>query len=540
MPWNYIKHLLSPRTQSDPLPGMVQNSAGGAAYPVDDWKRFERFLILGSEGGSYYASERSLTVDNAQAVVRCLMEDGPRAVDMIVDVSHSGRAPKNDPAIFALALAAASDNEASRAAALASLAKVCRTGTHLFQFADSVNALRGWGRGLRRAVGRWYLERPVEQLAYQAVKYKQRNGWSHRDMLRLAHPQAGEGDAMRRALFDWICGREVAAEALPEIVRAHDVAAVTADAGGVAELIRAHRLPHEAVPSQFMGEREIWSALLDEMPMTAMIRTLNRMTAVGLLAPMSDAAAHVAERIQDAGVLAKARVHPMGLLVALKTYAAGRGQKGSMTWDPVANIVDALDRAFYLAFEQVEPTGKRILQGLDVSGSMGGATISGTSLTAREAAAAMALVTTATEAKVHTIAFTSKGDGHFPVPGTTDTGVTPFPLSSKQRLDDVVKSMTGMPFGNTDCALPMIYALERGIEADAFLVYTDSETWHGKVHPVEALRTYRDRTGIPAKLVVVGMVANKFSIADPTDAGMLDVVGFDTAAPALIADFIRG
>jgi 60 kDa SS-A/Ro ribonucleoprotein len=35
------------------------------------------------------------------------------------------------------------------------------------------------------------------------------------------------------------------------------------------------------------------------------------------------------------------------------------------------------------------------------------------------------------------------------------------------------------------------------------------------------------------------MVSNGFSIADPNDAGMLDVVGFDAAAPAVIADFIR-
>jgi 60 kDa SS-A/Ro ribonucleoprotein len=39
---------------------------------------------------------------------------------------------------------------------------------------------------------------------------------------------------------------------------------------------------------------------------------------------------------------------------------------------------------------------------------------------------------------------------------------------------------------------------------------------------------------------VVGMVSNGFSIADPSDGGMLDVVGFDAAAPAVIADFIRG
>ncbi len=102
-----------------------------------------------------------------------------------------------------------------------------------------------------------------------------------------------------------------------------------------------------------------------------------------------------------------------------------------------------------------------------------------------------------------------------------------------------MKAVGNLPFGRTDCALPMLYALERGLKVDAFVVLTDSETWAGKVHPVQALRQYRERTGIAAKLVVVGMVSNGFSIADPNDAGMLDVVGFDAAAPAVIADFIR-
>ena len=51
---------------------------------------------------------------------------------------------------------------------------------------------------------------------------------------------------------------------------------------------------------------------------------------------------------------------------------------------------------------------------------------------------------------------------------------------------------------------------------------------------------YRRASGIDARLIVVGMVSNGFSIADPADPGMLDVVGFDTATPQLISDFARG
>jgi 60 kDa SS-A/Ro ribonucleoprotein len=524
---------------------MVPNSPGGAAYPVDDWKRLERFLVLGAEGGSYYASERTLTRQNASGALACIAADPQRAVDMIVQISDAGRAPKNDPAIFALALAAASDSEAARAAALAALPKVCRTGTHLFQFAEAVNDMRGWGRGLRRAVASWYLDRPIDALALQAVKYKQREGWSHRDLLRLAHPSADETDAPRRALFDWMCGREVPADSLPPLVRAHDEAQAAETADAIVGLVREFSLPREAVPPEWQNDKAVWDALLADMPMTAMIRTLNRMTAVGLITPMSDAARYVAEKVQDVKALTKARVHPLALLIAHHTYAGGRGLKGRLEWQPVREVVDALDRAFYLAFEAVEPSNKRIMLALDVSGSMDSGQVAGAPLTPREGAAAMALVTLATEPQTHTVAFSAEGRQAWKSPfgskwaGYTD-GISALPLSPKQRLDDVVKVMRSLPFGGTDCALPMLYALDKRMPVDAFVIYTDSETWAGQIHPVEALNRYRTEMEIAAKLVVVGMVSNQFTIADPNDAGTLDVVGFDASAPAVIADFLRG
>jgi 60 kDa SS-A/Ro ribonucleoprotein len=53
------------------------------------------------------------------------------------------------------------------------------------------------------------------------------------------------------------------------------------------------------------------------------------------------------------------------------------------------------------------------------------------------------------------------------------------------------------------------------------------------------LKQYRQKSGINAKLIVVGMTATEFTIADPNDAGSLDLVGFDSAAPAIMSDFVR-
>ena len=107
------------------------------------------------------------------------------------------------------------------------------------------------------------------------------------------------------------------------------------------------------------------------------------------------------------------------------------------------------------------------------------------------------------------------------------------------RLDSVIEKVRAIPMGGTDCALPMVWARRHQLRVSAFVTYTDSETWAGNIHPAQALRQYRDECVGNAKAVVVGMTSNGFTLADPNDRGMLDVVGFDTSVPAVISDFVR-
>ncbi|HET9621995.1 MAG TPA: hypothetical protein VFP84_11550, partial [Kofleriaceae bacterium] len=220
------------------------------------------------------------------------------------------------------------------------------------------------------------------------------------------------------------------------------------------------------------------------------------------------------------------------VLSALLTYQRGGGARGSPTWRPVASVIDALEAAFYASFGAVQASAKRTLLALDVSGSMACDDLAGVpGLSPRVASAAVALVTAATERDHTFVAFTRTAGG--------GSGITALHVSPRQRLEDVVKQVGELPMGGTDCALPMQWAESNRIDVDTFCVYTDNETWAGTVHPAQALRAYRNARGIPAKLVVVGMTSTGFAIADPDDAGMLDVVGFDPSTPSVIADFAR-
>jgi 60 kDa SS-A/Ro ribonucleoprotein len=559
---NYAK-LFNRRvtSQSLPIPGstQVRNSNNGYSWTVDDWTRLDRFLILGAEGGTYYIGERELVKQNHDALIRCFKADGFRAVNRIVEISDAGRAPKNDPAIFALALAVTHGDAPAKAHAFANLNKVCRIGTHLFHFAEYVNAMRGWGRGLRHAIGHWYADRGADDLAHQAVKYQQRDGWSHADLLRLAHPKApsrthdavfrwmlagadslGEREVKRKVHGEKRLTKYAAVGELPKLIDAFEQAKRASTTGEIVKLIHDFDLPREAIPTQWLNEPLVWGALLERMPMTAMIRNLGKITSLGLLQPFSHAQRLILGKLRDEAALKRVRIHPLAILVAQKIYAQGRGDKGKLKWSPVTAVVDALDEAFYATFQNVEPCGKPMLLALDVSGSMASSMIVGSCLSAREASAAMALVTAATEPEHEIIAFSAAAGGYGGKWGGGESGITRVNLSARMRLAEVVKRVEAIPMGGTDCALPMLWAARNKLNVSGFITYTDSETWAGAIHPAQALRQYRDEFVDDAKAVVVGMTSNGFTLADPSDKGMMDVVGFDTSVPAVIADFVRG
>ena len=540
--------------QTAPLPGsgQVANNAGGFSHQLDDAQRLQRFLILGSDQGSYYAKSTALTAENVGCLDRMIAAGrGVEAVALTEAISVNGRAPKQTPTMRVLATCARCDDLQTKTAAYAALAKVCRIPTHLFEFLEAAEkasgAATGWGRAHRKAVGNWYNGKSPMALASAVTKYQQRNGWAHLDALRLAHPKPA--DDVHACVFTYIAkglaaaaqahGEQPACQGVLSFLRAVEAMKACTDEAECAKLIADHRLVREHVPTALLSSTTVWGSLLEQMPLGALIRNLGKMSSIGLLVDGSPAAALVAGKLNDVAALKAARVHPFSVLVAHKQYGAGRGEKGSLTWPVCQLVVGALDSAFRLSFQAVQPSGKRFCLALDVSGSMTwsflgggggggyGSTGGGTTLSAHQASAAMALVTLATEPVCEVMAF-------------SDT-FQPLTMQPNMSLAEANGATTGMSFGRTDCAQPMLWAMQQQKDFDCFVVYTDCETYAGSVHPCAALRQYRAALGIDdAKLIVVGMSSNGFTIADPSDPGMLDVVGFDAAAPGVMSDFVAG
>ena len=430
--------------------------------------------------------------------------------------------------------------------------QVCRTASTLFTFLKYAEQFRGWGKGLQKAVYRWYNDRPVDKLAYQVIKYRQRDGWTHADVLRSAHNHVTVPDAEHALLYNWIAGRGTRDRfenqmpgSLPELVGWFEELQATDNVMRVTELIGGSggTISWEMIPDRLINDAMVWEALLDAgIPQTALMRQLPRLTRLGLGSGLTGA--RIANQLKDTEALKRARVHPINVLVALRTYASGKAVKGSTTWTPERMISDALDAAFYNAFGAVESTGKSTLIALDLSGSMEWNNCSGMEITPREACAALSMVTAAVEPNHEIVGFT-QGPGAWTssLPDTRwggRAGISKLDISPRRRLDDVINYTASQPAGGTDCSLPMLWAAANRVAIDTFCIYTDNETWAGTMHVDQALDNYRQATGRPAKLVIAAMTANGSSLCDPKDPDSMDISGFDSSCPQLISDFSSG
>lgn len=582
--------------QSLPMEGyeerMVENNAGGYVFDTDLMTKVKSFILFGTEGGTYYVNERELTMRNAGWVLDALTEDGPAVVQLAESLNVAtkdgdrwlpARAARKNPAIFVLALARVYGDEQTRLAMYDVIrrGKLIRTLSQMYQLLNTIKQVSEsgkitWSSGFKKAIEAWLDSFNDRKFAMQAVKYRGRSFGKHRitlhNLMRMVHPRPMS--ETRNILYDWVgsmadeatshsdihgymkhlasgAQRELDADNVFDYAAGFSELQFTDNPKRVVELIANYGYTWEMIPNSWYSDskhterQEIWKALLGlpaysftprlnedgtvkwRMPMTALIRNLPRLGSYGLLPEVGgrDVVSYVIDQVTNEEAIIRAGVHPIRMLQALRGY--GSGYNRNLNWDVNPRIVDALDDAFYLSFGAVEPTNKRVGYFIDVSGSMGWNNCLGLEdINARDASAVLTMVLARREPEFLVRAF--------------QTNLTKFDVTPRMTLNAVIDKMSRMDFGGTDCSLPMSWAYDNNIELDAFVILTDNETWAGGTHPTETLRTYRDNFNRDAKLVVVGMASNGFSIADPLDPGTLDVVGFDAQGPDIINNFIRG
>lgn len=522
------------------LSNHTSNSTGGVCpWEVSDKAKLRRFLCYGSEGDLYTAREEAgVSMESAGALLS-LLQDG-RGTEVVEDIkrySQDGQAVRLNPSLFALALCSQHSELKTRQAAFKALKEVCRDPAHLFAFIQYKKELKEgmkcgiWGRALRKAVSDWYNEQDAMSLAVAVTKCKQRDGWSHQDLLRLSHTKpANEAISLisKYVTKGWkdvqagYADKENSEEVMKVLSYLEVVEKVkhSCDETEVINLIEEHKLEREQLLTDHLKSKQVWRALLKEMPLQSLLRILGKMTSNKILEPGSADTEAVCERIQSEMALKKAKIHPFTLLLASENYKRGQGYQGKTKWEPDSSILTAMDSAFYKSFMCVEPVGKHFVVAVDVSTSLS-SVVPGTSISTAVAAAAITMTFARTEADTQVLAY-------------SEGALVPCSVSADMTLAQATAELVKIPGGSTDCTLPITWATENEKAVDVFIILTNNPIWTCTTSPVEALKKHRQKSGTSSKLLMCGLTSIGHVISDTEDRGLLNICGFDVGAMSVI------
>jgi 60 kDa SS-A/Ro ribonucleoprotein len=444
-----------------------------------DWKEeYLQMLVTNTVSQVFYASEDSM-LDDAISMHRFAADEDPEFMARALVYARNEGFMRLQPIVGLAVLSLASPKLFTKI-----FGKVVRILPDLVEFTLVLESL-GRGQG-----GRTIKRAAAEKLAsideYAVLKYAgEGRGYSLRDLLRVYHPKARDekSDLLFRYIADNLDWNEVPDDTLPKI-RAFEKlkgldASDEADAATEAvSLIKEGKLPYNVVTGAVTRmPKELWAALMPDMPLFALVRHLSTLERCGVIAE-NEPDSRIASRLTDPEAIHRAKILPFRFSQAWQQVSSGWLRK-------------SLERAVDLSVDSLPDIKGRTVVLLDISGSMDGRFLM--------AGSVLALSIQRKSGKGNLIVF--------------DTEATEIEIAKCESILSVASKIGA--FGGTDTGCGIRLMTEQKIFADNIVIVTDEQQNAGSPFYTE-LCHYRNKVYHDAKAFVVD-VAPYGNAMVPTD-----------------------
>lgn len=466
------------------------NREGYPAYARSLEEQYVQTLLTNTIGNTFYADSETLLSE--------------------ADALHDQMLEKN-PNFVAKALIFARNRGLMRLQPIFGLAKLSSVSTELFarifdnvvlipsDLQDFMVILEGQGRGqggraVKRQVAR-FLNNVSE---YWAIKYNGRGrGYSLGDIVKTVHPKPISDT--QKAIFAYLVGKEYDKTQVPQI-SAYEALKKTTDVKEQIALIHEGKLPHEVVTGVVKPTKEIWNAILQQMPIFALLRNLNTLDRAGVLDENRE---YITSVLNNPERLTKSKILPFRFVSAF--------QEVSKPW-----VKDVLRQSVELTFDNLPEIPGKTAVFLDVSGSMKGEYLQIGSVFA------VALYKK------------TKGNGIF---WTFDTRVyDPQPSMYDSILTQAERIKAG---GGTDTGAPVEKLRKDNIYVDNIIIITDEQQNTGSPFYKE-LEKYRRSINPNTKAFVIDIAPYRSAMIPPTDKNAHYIYGWSETVLHYIAMSIKG
>lgn len=472
-----------------PVPD-TQNRDGYPAYTRSLEELYVQTIMTNTLGNTYYANKQELLQE----------------ADQIHDAML-----KKDPLFAAKALAYGRKNGYMRLQPIFGLAKLAAVDQEIFKkvfpevvlipsdLQDFMTILEGMGRGqggraIKTAVSEWLNANLTE---YWAIKYNGRGrGFSLTDIIKTIHPNPQNRN--KNAIFKYLVKGTIE-EDLPQI-RAFEELKKTTDPKAQIRLIREGKLPHEVVTGTTKMTSKLWSALVPDMPIFALLRHLNALDRAGVLEMHRKS---IRDKLTNPEILTKSKILPFRFLTAFSQV--------EKAW-----VKDVLRQAVEMTFINIPEIPGKTAIFLDVSGSMSDdylriGAIFGLALYKK-----------------------TKGDGIF---WTFDTNVhDPKPSLYDSILTQAEKIQAR---GGTDTGAPVRKLSAEKETVQNIIIITDEQQNTGSPFYQE-LKHYRNQVNPATKAFIIDIAPYRSAMVPKNDKNTWYIYGWSDQVLQFISQTIKG
>jgi len=184
----------------------------------------------------------------------------------------------------------------------------------------------GMGRGMRRFLSDWYLNKDPYDLALEVFRIKSRHGWSHADIIQLARVRT-EDPAISAVLKAVVRDVDDAQEAFKDKPEAQPILEYMAcvkdmntceDTETAIKLIDKHSFDVESLPTKLLSDARVWEHAISRLPVRMVLTRLKAMAKRGFLTdPNSSVLEKVLQSIKDPLALTASKLQPADILTII-------------------------------------------------------------------------------------------------------------------------------------------------------------------------------------------------------------------------------
>lgn len=488
------------------------NAAGGRAYSLTPKQALAQFAMTGCFNGTYYVSAESQLAE----VKELLPKVGVEFLMKLAVAARTQGYMKDMPAFIWTYGAMKYRDKKGQELARAAFPRVVDNGKMLRNVVTFVRSgvfddKRTFPQHVHRLLASWFARKP-EAVFRASIG----NDPSMRDILRMLHVRPAT--PIHESLFAYLVGKEPKGP-LPEIVKKFEAFKVDPAKAEVPK-VDFRMLTGVEIPT------EVWTQIAKDARWMMTRMNLNTFLRQGVFKDKA-MVKMVASRLRDAEQIKKAMAFPYQLLAA---YTA-------VSPEMPREIIDALHDAMEIATDNVPVIEGDIAIGLDTSGSMHGAAITG------NRGSATSVIRCVDVASLFASAILRKNRSAKILP--FDTAIRNVKLEPRDTVMTNATKLAKLGGGGTNCSLPLRALNQSGEKVDAVIFISDSESWVDSGYNWN----YNQTTGMldewmmlkrrcpKAKLVCIDITPHGNSQVK-TRKDILQIGGFSDQVFNVVADFL--